>query len=75
MILDLAYKRPKQRAIFVKTIFFTLFKKILTETPYSLGIKGVKAVSFGLVVTFGRYVSDGMPEEQVSAEMGCLVKE
>jgi hypothetical protein len=71
----MAYKRPNQRAIFVKSIFFAFFKKIQTKTPYSLALKGVKAVSFSLDVKCGRYVSDGMPEEEVSAEMGCLVKE
>jgi hypothetical protein len=75
VILVFAYKRPNQSLIFVKSNFFTFIKKLLTKTPYPLALKGVKVVSFGLDVTFGRYVSDGMPEEQVLAEMGCLVKE
>jgi hypothetical protein len=62
-------------AIFVKSIFVTLFEKIPAKTPYLPALKGVKPVSFGLDVTFVRYVSDGLPEGQVLAEMGCLVKE
>jgi hypothetical protein len=51
------------------------FQKLLLKTLPSPVRKCVKAVSFGAVDIAGRYVSDGTPESQVLAEMGCLAKE